>query len=271
VIPETKPESEAGDIATEAVQRSPSGRAVRHRKVQVERTHRLDLAELRRDGVLDPGLRVWHSRAFLGGLEASELLYGLAVEPSGRRRLLLGHLEGRGSAAKPVTYAVALTATPCRFGGERWWFQCPLVLAGVPCRRRCRILYRPRGARFFGCRRCHNLTYRSRQFHRQLFYEGPWRGFDLVEDVRRRPRLRAMRKVRLRAGAPGARGRGDGAMACPDDSAGRAGGATRGTSTMRAPDSRPPLIAVEPVRLPPQEPELLTVPAAARRAGVGVR
>jgi hypothetical protein len=42
-----------------------------------------------------------------------------------------------------------------------WWFRCPLVVAGVPCRGRCRKLYLPPGARYFGCRRCHQLTYTS--------------------------------------------------------------------------------------------------------------
>ena len=60
-----------------------------------------------------------------------------------------------------TAYPVALDWTPCPFGGARPWFRCPLVVDGEPCRHRVRILYRPWGARYFGCRHCHHLTYRT--------------------------------------------------------------------------------------------------------------
>jgi hypothetical protein len=31
----------------------------------------------------------------------------------------------------------------------------------------------PRGTQVLACRECHQLTYRSRQLHRNRFYEGP--------------------------------------------------------------------------------------------------
>ena len=58
---------------------------------------------------------------------------------------------------------VALISTPTQFGGCRWWFRCPLMRDGVPCRRRTGKLYLPPNARYFGCRQCYNLTYRSSQ------------------------------------------------------------------------------------------------------------
>ncbi len=60
-------------------------------------------------------------------------------------------------------YTVQLTTTRPRFGGLRWWFRCPLVKNGIPCRRRVAKLYLPGAGRYFGCRRCHNLTYTSCQ------------------------------------------------------------------------------------------------------------
>lgn len=43
------------------------------------------------------------------------------------------------------------------FGGVRWWFACPWCHRGVS------KLYLLPNARYFRCRTCHHLTYRSRQ------------------------------------------------------------------------------------------------------------
>jgi hypothetical protein len=63
----------------------------------------------------------------------------------------------------PFEYPVHLTTTRPHYGGTRWWFLCPLSRYGRPCGRRVRKLYL--GGRYFGCRDCHDLTYRSRQEH----------------------------------------------------------------------------------------------------------
>jgi hypothetical protein len=60
-------------------------------------------------------------------------------------------------------YRVGLLTTPMRFGGVRWWFVCPLTVAGRTCGRRVAKLHLPSGSRWFGCRDCHQLSYRSRQ------------------------------------------------------------------------------------------------------------
>jgi len=62
-----------------------------------------------------------------------------------------------------IDYWIDLETTPCNFGGERWWFRCPLVKNGNPCGRRCFKLYEPPGADYFGCRECYDLTYESAQ------------------------------------------------------------------------------------------------------------
>lgn len=62
-----------------------------------------------------------------------------------------------------VDYGIDLETTPCNFGGERWWFRCPLVKNGTPCERRCFKLYCPPGGDYFGCRECYDLTYQSAQ------------------------------------------------------------------------------------------------------------
>lgn len=58
-----------------------------------------------------------------------------------------------------LTYSIRLTWTPTPWGARRWWFICPL--AG--CGKRAAILYLPPGGRYFGCRTCYNLTYKSSQ------------------------------------------------------------------------------------------------------------
>jgi len=59
-----------------------------------------------------------------------------------------------------LDYKVRLTWTPCYFGGQRWWFICPLTINGRYCGRRVGVLYLG-GGKYFGCRHCYNLTYES--------------------------------------------------------------------------------------------------------------
>ena len=72
-------------------------------------------------------------------------------------------LTYRWGEQEDVRIPIRLQTTPTQFGGERWWFTCPLIVDGVECDRRVGKLHLPPGARYFGCRTCHNLTYRSSQ------------------------------------------------------------------------------------------------------------
>lgn len=58
-----------------------------------------------------------------------------------------------------VDYRVKLVTTTPRYGGLRWWFICPL---GGP-KFRVAKLYLPPGAKHFGSREGHGLTYKSCQ------------------------------------------------------------------------------------------------------------
>jgi len=60
-------------------------------------------------------------------------------------------------------YHVYLTTTPLYWGGVRYWFVCQLLKGDIPCNRRVGVLYLPPGGRYFGCRHCYDLTYRSCQ------------------------------------------------------------------------------------------------------------
>ena len=72
-----------------------------------------------------------------------------------------------GGDAVDVDQSIRLTNTQPNFGGLRRWFVCPLVVSGRACRRRIGKLYLPPGQKYFGCRRCYDLTYQScRDSHR---------------------------------------------------------------------------------------------------------
>jgi hypothetical protein len=72
-------------------------------------------------------------------------------------------LRYRRGETDDVLMRIELEKTATQFGGHRWWFTCPLVRQGVPCRRRVGKLHLPPGELYFGCRECHDLTYRSSQ------------------------------------------------------------------------------------------------------------
>jgi len=73
-------------------------------------------------------------------------------------------ITGRHTGKKAdYDYFIRLQTTPLPWGGVRYWFTCPLVINNRSCRRRVGVLYLPPGGRYFGCRYCYNLTYRSCQ------------------------------------------------------------------------------------------------------------
>lgn len=61
---------------------------------------------------------------------------------------------------KQMDYKISLTTTPCNYGGQRYWFICPLSVNGKYCGRRVGTLYG--GGDYYGCRHCYDLTYNSR-------------------------------------------------------------------------------------------------------------
>ena len=72
-------------------------------------------------------------------------------------------LRYRWRDSEDVRIPVRLQTTPTQFSGERWWFTCPLIVSRLACNRRAGKLHLPPGAKYFGCRKCHDLTYRSCQ------------------------------------------------------------------------------------------------------------
>lgn len=84
------------------------------------------------------------------------------VQPSGQDGRILV-LRYRFAKSEDIELPIRLQTTRPHLGGLRWWMTCPLVSGGVACKRRVGKLYLPPLARYFGCPRCFDLTYRSCQ------------------------------------------------------------------------------------------------------------
>ena len=87
------------------------------------------------------------------------------------------------SCCAVVSRSIRLVTTPCHLGGVRWWFVCPLAAGGRACGRRVRKLYLC--GRYFGCRTCHRLTYRTSQESDSRVYALLRGGLDGMGDPRR--------------------------------------------------------------------------------------
>jgi hypothetical protein len=132
------------------------------RKTTVEECWTLDANRWMREGILGAevqrsGSRTWRdsvtkeARASIG--------YEVRTDRDGTGWLRLRYTLTR--TREEVNCRIALATTRPHLGGLRWWFICPLAVNGRVCRRRSGKLYL--GGRYFGCRVCHKLTYRSSQ------------------------------------------------------------------------------------------------------------
>lgn len=75
----------------------------------------------------------------------------------------LSYCKTIGELKTPVDYSIRVISVPVHLGGSRWFFLCPLIVAGKPCLRKAAKLYLPPGALYFACRTCYGLTYTSAQ------------------------------------------------------------------------------------------------------------
>jgi hypothetical protein len=130
------------------------------KKSVVESCYSIDTATLKRWKLLSPGTS-YSAGSFEWGREqnnGASVSYRLTVGQTTGTLQLLYSMKSQNAE---LDYTVRLVTTACHLGGVRWWFICPLVKAGVACGRRVRKLYLC--GKYFGCRHCHNLTYRSSQ------------------------------------------------------------------------------------------------------------
>jgi len=124
----------------------------------VERCHSIDVRQYHRGGWLVSGRQFQTKWSNGQGAETGRI--GISVGDNHIR--LQYRSQARGEEQwHDVDELVNLTWTPCHFGGQRPWFQCPGVVNGIPCKRRVAKLYS--GGRYYFCRQCYNLTYESRR------------------------------------------------------------------------------------------------------------
>jgi len=141
----------------------------------VEECLALDVESLHRSGIFAsaPGTiwkTVWETS--WGGNKA-ELGYVVVLNPAGGLALWIDPEQANIHPALklPGKYLVPIATIRPYLGGRRFLFQCPVLHDGKPCGRRVGRLYLPPGERFFACRKCHGLTYKSAQQHDQRKYD----------------------------------------------------------------------------------------------------
>jgi hypothetical protein len=76
-------------------------------------------------------------------------------EQTGYCRVSYPNIRHLTSDTGPQNYTIGLAATPCRFGGGRWWFICPRTGRNVA------KLFLPNGAHRFASREAYRLAYAS--------------------------------------------------------------------------------------------------------------
>lgn len=130
----------------------------------VEDCYALDVNWMTREGLFDGDGRRGSIRWFnsVTGEQTSRIGYEVNV-PARWLRLHYRRIE----AEESIDYKVPLTTSELPWDGIRWWFTCPLICDGQYCGRRVGKLFLADGTRYFGCRHCQDLTYRScRESHR---------------------------------------------------------------------------------------------------------
>ena len=128
------------------------------KKKVAESLPRISIFQLNQDGFLEPGTH----EAVIGWLQsADEVPMATHMETTGS-----GYLNLRYFTLKGVDYDawVRIVSTPCRYGGLRYWFQCPdgeRRLGGDKPEHRAAVLYF--NGEQFVCRACCDVTYASRR------------------------------------------------------------------------------------------------------------
>ena len=109
----------------------------------------LDIRRLRHRRVLEPGLAFSWTWLING-----ESCGSIGIRTGSDQLILDYRHQSRGSDWRDVNIVIRLDSTPCKFGGRRLWFLCPIGRCG----RRVGVLYLGSDG-VFACRRCYRLAY----------------------------------------------------------------------------------------------------------------
>lgn len=124
----------------------------------------LNTNRLVKDNLIRPGIRSvlnWTNETT--GEHVASVAFNVHSDED-RERIV--EISYRWNDSEDILTPLRLQKTELHFGGCRWWFLCPLRSHSGACNRRVNFLYLR--DRYFGCRSCHQLTYRSSQEQRTL-------------------------------------------------------------------------------------------------------
>jgi len=127
-----------------------------NRKATADESRTLTVFQLKKWGMLSSGrtkVETSWTSSMTGKTTTAIIMVDVTNEPF---VLIVYTLTDRDGNETEYKTAASLVTTPCNFGGERYWFVCPL------CYSRVGALYLAPGDVYFRCRHCNNLSYRSR-------------------------------------------------------------------------------------------------------------
>lgn len=116
-------------------------------RLTAEQARRIDVRDLARRSLLRSGASFTWS--WTRGSESSGNI-GVHCYADSMR---LAYSADTGDGYRDASQTVRLTRTPCRYGGNRTWLECPI------CARRVAVLYFRRTR--FACRHCQRISYAS--------------------------------------------------------------------------------------------------------------
>ncbi len=103
------------------------------------------------------------------------------VDPNSYIQFKYSLTDNQAENSRNFDYKVQLISTPCKFGGKRFWYICPLIKNDIPCRKRVGVLYM--NGDYFGCRECCELTYKSRNRSRDNEFSYFSEVFDVGDEL----------------------------------------------------------------------------------------
>lgn len=137
-----------------------SGRKVSaDRKWVVENSFAIDLRSMMLEGLLDS----YHSQGKIQWRSNAIIEFDLIKKQNSVYNLTLRYSRQLNGIEHKIDYSIIIQPIYSRYVISGYFFKCPLFPNGVNCTRKAAKLYLPMGQKYFGCRHCYDLTYRTSQ------------------------------------------------------------------------------------------------------------
>ncbi len=136
-------------------------------KQEAEWSNRLSIFWLKKQGYLNKEHRRLTGRIVWSYLDEERSSIGFTMEredwgtPFEDTTLTLNytHTSSWTGEKSNMNNKIQLTTTSCNFGGQRYWFICPLSKNGRYCGKRVGVMYLI--GKWYGCRHCGEIAYAS--------------------------------------------------------------------------------------------------------------